>query len=147
MEFKYEMYLRNDFYLPMLMVVLFAAMVVISILGMIQNFTIDRLQNILIIIAFLPFLYYYLVQTIRGIPLIRKGALNTINVQGIVEKIEYAHCGTKYCFNGDSRTSIYITIDGKKYYSAFLPGVHKGDAVFLVVLRNSKFVIKCVVNP
>ena len=52
--------------------------------------------------------------------------------------------GARHIVGENDFIPVYITIDGNKYYSVFLPGVEEGDTVDLVVLVNSKYVLECI---
>ncbi|MBQ4290874.1 MAG: hypothetical protein II719_06715, partial [Clostridia bacterium] len=85
-------------------------------------------------------IYIAVTQLIRGVPLLKDRDQETFEVSGIVEKIEGFTFGTRHVIGRDILTSIYITINGERYYSVSIPEIQEGDYLKLDVYINSKFV-------
>lgn len=144
MRFDYQMYLKSDFYVPLGVLLFGIAFIAVNIAGFIQNFeSKNRFQYLIPFLFGLFFIILSLCQMIRGMAILKDRDLETFEVAGKVEKIEEVLFGTRHTIGRDIRTSVYITVNGERYYSVSLPGIYEGDYVKLDVFTNSKFVSRC----
>lgn len=144
MKFDYHMYLKCDLYVPLGALLFCIALIVINIVGFFQNDSSKtRFQYIFFICFTLCFASIFVIQFIRGIPLLKDHELETVEVSGIVEKIEDITFSTRHTIGRDIRSSVYITVNGERYYSVSLPGIDVGDRVKLGVFTNSHFIASC----
>ena len=144
MTFDYQMYLKSDFYIPLGLLLFCLTFIAVSIGGFIQDLgSKSRFQNLIPLCIGLLFGLIALVQMIRGMPILKDRDLQTFEVDGTVEKIEEVAFATRHYIGRDIRFSVYITVNGERYYSVSMPEIEEGDHVHLLVFQNSRFVSKC----
>ncbi len=138
------MYLKSDFYVPIgYLLFSFGFIGLCLAVSFLQSG--KSLFEKMIPVCFpgciaLFFIYIAVTQLIRGVPLLKDRDQETFEVSGIVEKIEGFTFGTRHVIGRDILTSIYITINGERYYSVSIPEIQEGDYLKLDVYINSKFV-------
>ena len=144
MRFDYQMYLKSDLYVPIGYLLFSIGFIGLCLAGAFLQSGKSLFEELIpvcfpVCIA-LFFIYISVTQLIRGVPLLKDRDQETFEVSGIVEKIEGFTFSTRHAIGRDFLSSIYITINGERYYSVSVPEIQEGDYLKLDVLKNSKFV-------
>ena len=123
MRFDYQMYLKSDLYVPLCASLFCVVLVVSAIVGIIQHLESKaRFEYVVFICFTLLLATVFVTQVIRGIPILKDRDLETLEVSGKIEKIEDITFGSRHYVGSDVRSSVYVTVNGVRYYSVTLPG-------------------------
>ena len=148
MKYSYNLYLKNAFFIPLIVVILLIAFIILDCVLLMKDIKSNQTKSIGYYVFSLAVSVLILCifgnALIRiGFPLLSDKKAETQVVSGEVTNITYSFYSARYYLNGQIYRGVWVEIEGQKYYLIDMGNIQIGNDVRIQYLPNSHFVMEC----